>query len=200
MKALGVLTDEQLAELAKTDERAMDEIIRRFEPMVGGKVSAFYLVSGDRDDLMQAGRLAITEAVRSYDAAKGGSFVTFAALCVKRKLIDAVKADNTMRNQALNQALSIDGTLGNEDDALSFENIISAKGTPEQHHLEREAYDETLSAIVNATTAVELDVLSMYLDGKSYAEIADSIGTDKKHVDNTIQKIKRKIREIVKGR
>lgn len=198
MTSFKSLSDEELAILAKVDERAMNEIIKRFEPMIGGRVSGYYLVGGDRDDLMQAGRVAITEAVRSFDVTKGGSFITLATLCVKRKLIDAVKSDNTMRNHALNQAVSIDGTLQGEDDAPGIENVISAKGTPEQYHIERESFDETVNAIVGVSTERELDVLAMYLEGKTYAEIAVKLGTDKKYVDNAIQKIKRKIREIVR--
>lgn len=200
MKTFAGLTDEELAVLAKVDERAMTEIIKRFEPMIGGKVQGFYLTGGDRDDLMQAGRMAVIEAVRAYDPAKGGSFRTLAALSIKRRLIDAVKADNKKGNVALNEAVSIEGSHSGEDDAPAIENVISTKGTPEQNHIERESYDETVSAITKNATELELTVLTMYLDGLSYANIASEIGRDKKFVDNTIQKLKRKIRDILAGR
>ena len=200
MSNFDALKDEELAILAKVDGRAMNAIIRRCEPLIGGNVSGYYLKGGDRDDLMQAGRVGVMEAVKAFDVTKGGSFRTLATKCVQRKLVDAVRADSTKGNQPLNAAVSIESQPSGEDDAPTIENVIGTKGTPEQHHIEKESFGEMVDAIKGWATDRELEILALYLDRMSYADIALAVGTDTKAVDNAIQKIKRKIRDIIKNR
>ena len=40
---------------------------------------------------------------------------------------------------------------------------------------------------------LEVDVLNLYIDGKSYQEIGDELGRHVKSIDNALQRIKRKL-------
>ena len=187
------LKDEELAILANVDESAINAIIRRFEPLIGGIVSGFFLKGGDRDDLMQAGRVGVMEAVRAFDVTKNANFRTFATRCVQRKVVDAVRADSAKRNAPLNDGVSIEGSTSGEDDTMAIGNVIGTKGTPEQGSIEKEDYTEMVEAIKGSVTDRDIAILALYLDDNSYAQIAEAVGVEVKTVDNTIQKIKRKI-------
>ena len=45
---------------------------------------------------------------------------------------------------------------------------------------------------------MEFSVLSLYLKGKSYCEIADIIDKDEKAIDNALQRVKKKVEKIKK--
>jgi RNA polymerase sporulation-specific sigma factor len=47
---------------------------------------------------------------------------------------------------------------------------------------------------------LETEVLSLYMDGKSYQEIADLLGRHVKSIDNALQRIKRKLEQHLPGR
>lgn len=48
-------------------------------------------------------------------------------------------------------------------------------------------------AIQNQLTQLEAQVLARYLEGASYAEIAEEVNRSAKAVDNAVQRIRRKI-------
>ena len=190
------LNDDELAILARSDDMAMESLIRRFEPLVRGKARSFYLVGGDGEDLVQIGRVALSDAVKSYDPARSGGFKTFALICVKRKLIDAIKSANRLKHLPLNGAMSIDGAPDGED-APAIENVIPSRDNPEVTYIETEDYNETVSTIKTELSRLELEILRLYLSGKNYSEIASVISNKPKYVDNSIQRIKRKIRKAL---
>jgi RNA polymerase sporulation-specific sigma factor len=47
---------------------------------------------------------------------------------------------------------------------------------------------------------LETEVLMLYMDGKSYQEIADALGRHVKSIDNALQRIKRKLEQHLEGR
>jgi len=44
---------------------------------------------------------------------------------------------------------------------------------------------------------LEQEVLTAYLDGKSYQEIADMLGRHVKSIDNALQRVKRKLEKYL---
>ena len=46
---------------------------------------------------------------------------------------------------------------------------------------------------------LETEVLQLYMDGKSYQEIADRLGRHVKSIDNALQRIKRKLEQHLAG-
>jgi RNA polymerase sporulation-specific sigma factor len=49
-------------------------------------------------------------------------------------------------------------------------------------------------------TELEGSVLSLYMDGKSYEEIAGALGNHVKSIDNALQRIKRKLQRHIDDR
>ena len=47
---------------------------------------------------------------------------------------------------------------------------------------------------------LEKDALSLYLDGKSYQEIAHILGRHAKSIDNALQRVKRKLEKYLKAK
>ena len=71
---------------------------------------------------------------------------------------------------------------------------LKDKSTPEQRIIERENYITTINRIKTVLSVKEFKVLSYYLAGNSYKQIADLLGTNVKAIDNAIQRIRKKLK------
>ena len=55
---------------------------------------------------------------------------------------------------------------------------------------------EAISSVLNER---ETNVLKLFLDAMSYAEISQKLGIEKKQVDNTIYSLRKKIKRLLEG-
>jgi RNA polymerase sporulation-specific sigma factor len=53
--------------------------------------------------------------------------------------------------------------------------------------------DTMRSAMAAMLSGLEVDVLRLYVEGKTYQEIGDHLGRHVKSIDNALQRIKRKV-------
>ncbi len=82
--------DRLLEPARQGDKQAREDLIRQYTPLVlrvGSQVSGRYLTVG-RDEEVSIGLIALNEAVDRYDPARGASFISFAELVIKRRLVD----------------------------------------------------------------------------------------------------------------
>ena len=68
---------------------------------------------------------------------------------------------------------------------------------PEELIINRENLGNIHAKITEVLSSLEQEVLSLYLDGKSYQEIADSLGRHVKSIDNALQRVKRKLEKYL---
>lgn len=187
---IALQTDEELAHLAQNDDLdALNGLLYRYKTAVKGAARQFFLVGGETEDLAQEGMIALYNAVMTYDIGRNASFKTFATMCVKRQIYDAIKSSLRPKNKIHTDSLTADGDIST---APSDEN------DPEALYLEEESFSALIEKIKEALTVFESNVLSMYLDGLSYAEIAQDLNVSVKKTDNTLQKIKRTLKKLVK--
>lgn len=182
----GALPDEQLIEMARGgDSTAVGILLERYKPLVLRLSRARFIAGGDRDDLLQEGMIGLYKAVCSYDPSREAGFPSFAALCIDRQMLRAIEASQRVKNQPLNTSVGLENLT---EEGAEWE----APDTPEQIVIEKTAYDERLRNLMNRLGPVEKQVLSGYLAGLDYREIAEQIGRTPKAVDNAVQRIRRK--------
>ena len=179
------LTDEELASLArKEDNLAVNELLYRHKSTVTKAVRHCFLSGGDHDDLLQEGTIALYNAIMSYDSGKNAGFRTFAYLCVKRKIYDLIRRERRDKHRALN-------------DSVAFEEVAASLCDPEEAYIEEERESALKEGIEKALSDEEKEIFALYLDGLSYSEIAKSSGLPVKKVDNTLQKIKKTLKNYI---
>ena len=161
------------------DPEAEEELLSRYAYLVRICSRPLFLAGGDSEDLMQEGMLGLLSAVRHYSADYSTSFKTYAEHCVRNRLYSAVRSAAKQSNRPLN-------------DAVSIEDGQSSTGLRELEDLviTREYID---TVIRGELSPLERRVLERYLDGLSYAEIAESVGIGEKSVDNAVQRIRKKL-------
>jgi RNA polymerase sporulation-specific sigma factor len=64
---------------------------------------------------------------------------------------------------------------------------------PVNQVISTEEIQSLVSCITSVLSELESRVLSLYLDGRSYEEVAEMLACDTKTVDNALQRVKRKV-------
>ena len=192
-------SDEDLVVLAQQgDDRALDYLLGKYFVYVRSKSLSYYIAGADRDDIVQEGMIGLFKAVRDFSSERGVSFKTFADVCVTRQIITAVKNASRQKHAPLNFYVSLNKPVSEEDDDSTLADILghAHDANPEEILLKKEKADKLGSEMSRILSKFELLVLSLYLQGKSYADIGHEIGKDPKSVDNALQRIKKKFEKI----
>lgn len=192
-------SDELLVRMARDgDEKAEDFLLKKYKDFVRSKARAYFLVGGDSDDLIQEGMIGLYNAIGHYDESMASSFMTYAAICINNKLISAVSADCRQKNAPLNGYVSIYSSITDETgEEASLSDVLpdTENINPEAIILNEEQEKLTINRLFGKLSALEKEILSYYMEGMSYSEIAKLIGKTEKSVDNAIQRIRLKMRK-----
>ena len=177
--ALRDMDENELASLAAAgNDEAMAMLIATVMPIAKAKAAGFAQVRISDEDRVQEGMLGFLEAVKKFDPSKGVPFKAYASVCIKNRMINAFNRNNSAANSPLTGAVPIDD-----------EQLTDHASNPEA------AAPAKLWRIVDSALSVyERRVLDLMLEEKSYARIAEILGTSAKSVDNAVQRIRKKIR------
>lgn len=192
------LSDNELLELINKEKNndAMETLIKRFGPLVTRQSRSLYIIGADEEDLIQEGMIGLVKAVNDYKADKGASFKTFAFMCVRRQMLTAINNSNNRKNIPLNHYISIYGD-GNGDYVSPLDEMDSGVITnPEDIMLARLQESDLIKVIESKLSKFEHQVLDEYLTGASYEEIGERLGKTAKSIDNAVQRIRAKLRDI----
>ena len=191
------LDDGYLLALARQGSHdAYDRLVRRYASFVRLKASSYFLVGGDSEDLVQEGLVGLYKAVRDYRTDRESSFRNFAELCITRQIITAVKTATRNKHTPLNQYVSFSASPASASDSEpTLDEIIPGPSVndPVNQVISSEELQSLVGCLSTALSELESRVLSLYLDGRSYEEIAGRLDCDAKTVDNALQRVKRKV-------
>ncbi len=194
---LSVLSDEDLvARYQQGDTDALDALLGRYRRFARAKSRTYFLVGADSDDIEQEGLIGLYKAARDYRTDRHASFRAFAELCVTRQVITAIKAATRRKHQPLNQYVSISGVRGGDDPGeRSVEELLDdhRAADPAEEIVSRERMETIRQSVAQMLSGLEVDVLRLYVEGKSYQEIGVYLGRHVKSIDNALQRIKRKL-------
>ena len=202
MKNYEAETDESLVELINDgDSEAMDYLMNKYKNLVRGRARTLFLVGADKEDLIQEGMIGLYKAIRDYDVLKNVSFRNFAELCISRQMYSAIKGSNTQKNQPLNNYISIDSMEVSEDRENPMEQLLGINfeknKNPEQLVLDKEAASVLEYTLVGHLSEMEKQVLHFYMKDMNYSQIAAALGKEPKAVDNALQRIKKKLTQVL---
>jgi RNA polymerase sporulation-specific sigma factor len=189
--------DDELAVLAQQgDRQAQQTLIERYRRFARAKGRGYFLVGGDNDDIEQEALIGLYKAIRDYQVDRQASFRAFAELCITRQIITAIKTATRQKHQPLNQYVSISGVRGGDDQSeRTVEDMLDDHkvADPADQVVSGERMDTMRKAMNEMLSGLEVDVLRLYVEGKTYQEIGDQLGRHVKSIDNALQRIKRKI-------
>ncbi|MGN0182222.1 MAG: RNA polymerase sporulation sigma factor SigH [Candidatus Ornithomonoglobus sp.] len=195
------IPDDELVAMAQAgDEGALEAILMRYKPLVHKKSQPYYLAGGDDDDIVQEGLIGLYKAVIDFNKEKFPLFKVFAGVCIERRIISAVKKASRQKHTPLNSYISLSNSAYDEEQGIALGDVIdSGRGEdPEKILIERENISGLEGIINNVLSPLEMQVLLCHLNGKTYKETARELGKDVKAVDNAMQRIKKKLEDVVR--
>ncbi len=195
--------DDLVARYRAGDPDALDVLLRRYRRFARSKARGYFLAGADADDIEQEGMIGLYKAVRDYQPDRECGFRAFAELCVTRQVISAVKGANRLKHQPMHRYVSISGVVGGESDhERSIEDLLDDHHVtdPADEVCQREGMAAMQGAMRDLLSGLEVEVLDLFVEGRSYQEIGESLGRHVKSIDNALQRIKRKLEHHVAER
>ena len=194
--------DEELVLMAQNgDEAAQEYLLDKYKSLVRAKSRAYFLIGADSEDIIQEGMIGLYKAVRDYNEEKNASFRSFAELCVNRQMITAIKAATRQKHQPLNSYVSLNKPVYEEESEQTYMDFLqSSSGSllnPEALLIGQENKSFLESQMVKNLSSFETRVLVLYLQGRSYFEIANVLDKPEKSIDNALQRVKKKLEKFL---
>lgn len=202
LHSLSSYTDEQLLALAhEGNEHVIDYLLEKYKPLVRKKARTLYLIGGDNDDLIQEGMIALYKAIRAYDTKRESNFLSYATLCIEHQLYNVIKGANRLKNSPLNTYISLDLPTGTEDretrETLKDTLTTTELTNPEDIIIDQENVTNIESSFQQYLSPFEREVVTLYIEGCNYHQIASQLNRSSKSIDNALQRIKNKLSHII---
>lgn len=194
------LEDSDLLDLIQQGyTHALDVLINRYKRFVFAKAQTYFLIGGDREDIIQEGMIGLYKAVRDFDKEKLTSFKGFAELCITRQIITAIKMATRQKHIPLNSYISLYKPIYDEESERTLLDIIaeSRSADPQEVMITQEKQTHIEGKLYELLSELERRVLYLYLDGCSYREISEELNRHQKSIDNALQRIKRKCEHLL---
>lgn len=198
------MTDEEVVHIAQEEhnDEATDYIVNKYRNFVKSKARTYFLVGADRDDIIQEGMIGLYKATRDFRGDKLSSFRAFAELCITRQIITAIKTATRQKHIPLNSYISLNKPIYEEESDRTLQDIISGIRVcdPEELVISREEFTDIEIKMNEILSDLEWQVLTAYLDGKSYNEMSKDLHRHVKSIDNALQRVKRKLERYLETR
>jgi RNA polymerase sporulation-specific sigma factor len=196
----GEKTDEEIVDMAQNGDRvALEYLLSKYKNFVRSKARSYFLIGADHEDIVQEGMIGLFKSIRDYQLERLSSFRAFAELCITRQIITAIKTATRQKHLPLNSYVSLNKPIYDEESDRTLMDVIveGHAQNPEELIIGREDILSIRDQVGTVLSSLEQDVLSAYLDGKSYQEIADKLGRHVKSIDNALQRVKRKLEKYL---
>lgn len=192
------MKDEDLIESIKAGNKlALEHLINRYRNLVNMKVSKYYIIGAEKEDIVQEGLIGLYKAIKCYQPDKQNSFKSFAGICIERQLITAIKTSNRQKHMPLNSYISLNKEAYDNDDDSNNTDLIEVLDAnmvedPLDMITKKEYYQIVENTIDKSLSDFEKRVLNCYMQGESYIQIAERLDAPVKSIDNAIQRIRKK--------
>jgi RNA polymerase sporulation-specific sigma factor len=193
--------DELIQMINENHDEAKDILYSKYYYIVDIYVKKYklmaYALGIDQKDLTQEAMLGFSDALNRYNENKSSSLATFISICVERRIQCELTKSSRHKNQMLNDALSLEHFYSCFDSTLADFISDNNKNNPLEKMAKEEAYHYLVKKINEALSSQEKDVYNLMLNGLNYREIATVLNLNPKAVDNTIQRIKNKVKKVM---
>ena len=173
-------------------ETALNEIILYYEPEVRMIAYKYFLPRAEYDDLIQEGRIAIYQAVLSYNEKSNIPFLHFLRMVIKRKLIDSLRKYTRQKHLNLNEAFSLNNFLADSEET-SFLSLLPNAEDPASTVIAHAEANSMIDGLNKNFSNLERLVFEHYfIQGFRQREVSERLGLKPNSLDNAIQRIRRK--------
>ena len=162
------------------EQRAFEELLERYSPLIESQTSVFALSDPDADDFRQEACIAFYHAIEHFDVGQEKvQFGLFAKTCIRNRLISYARRMKRMESTV----------------SLSESDESDESADPAQTLVEQEDYLALYRHIESVLSPYESRVWWIYLSGITAREIAFLLCRDERSVQNAVYRIRQKLRQ-----
>lgn len=191
--------DNELIEMInESSEDVKDAIYSRFEYIIDIIMqkykTAIYASKLDYDEVKQEAYLAFSKALTSYNSEKDTSIKTYIYMVIRRRLNNILRNSNSHKRKSSPIIVSLE-----DNEEMQLLNVIKDETYEPLKLIENKEKLEIINKkIKEILSPFELEVFNLLQKDLNYIEISDLLENDQKKIDNTIQRIRRKLRDLLK--
>lgn len=168
----------------------IDILIKKYQKII-------IVLNIDMQEVYSECAVGFSDSLRSFQDDKDSTLPTFISLCVERRLNDLIKKYSREKYKIINDTYSLDYFY--EKFGRPLMDVLSDNSNePLGTMMEEEEYKELLEGIEKILSKKEHNVFNFMLKGFDYKQIAKILGETPKQIDNTMQRIKNKIKKLLK--
>lgn len=196
------LNDNELVYLCyENNEEAEVILIDKYKPIIltilKSYLKEYNIIGMEISDLYQEGLIGLIHAIKTYDEAKDVKFNTYASTCIKTSLISSLRHTFRKKNRILNNSYSLDKLLSDSEN--NFYDVLKDDSyNPTKVLLDTESSENLIKVIKSRLSKSECMIFDLRLKGLNNKEISELIDKDKKYVENTMFRINKKYKELIK--
>lgn len=196
------LNDNELIYLCyENNEEAENIIIDKYKNCIlmilKDYLNEYNIIGMELADLYQEGLIGLIHAIKTFDKDRDVSFYTYANTCIKTTIMSAMRQTFRKKNRILNNSYSLDKLI--EDTNSNFYELFKdERNDPTKILMVKEEHNDLINRIKSKLSKNELIIFELKLKGLKNGEIADLISRDKKYIENTMFRINKKYKEILK--
>ena len=183
--------------VCESNEEVQNKLYDYCEPQIRYMINKYKNIAIkcgiDQNDFEQEALLAFSNAIKDYNENKDASLKTFVSLCVERRLIKIIR-DAKKRNIKGDLSLDYEYNTG----LILKDVLIDNESDPLIKFSEEDYLKHITDKIKIILSDFEYQVYNYFIKGLNYVEISKILDKSPKQIDNTIQRIKKKIKVIVK--
>lgn len=198
--SLGISDSELISMLPEDEEHIKNLIYEEYGYLIDvilHKYSKYIrLLQIDEQEIFCEASYGFSDGINSFVDDKKASLKTFLSLCIERRVTKYINKYTTQKAQMLRDALSLDHSVGEGQSPL-MDMVSDDKFDPLNNLTSMETFNEIMMKAKEYLSEFEYIVFSYMINQKNYHQIANALEKTPKQIDNTIQRIKLKIRKIL---
>lgn len=199
-----ILSDDEERSLCEKikqgDAKAMNRLVEANLRFVVSVARQYQGQGVDMEDLVSEGNIGLMAAARTYDATRGGRFVKFAVVHIRRQIEWAIKGQTiSFEPEYGRRTRSIDAPLGAKNNMSLLSVITDANALQADDIVHNAAVEEVVGKVLGILNERERTVISAYYgDGITMAEIGIKMGLKRERVRQIRNRAIRRLRNEFK--
>lgn len=195
------MEEEELIKFAlENNEEAKNEIFEKYKYIIDILMKKYRNIAThlgiDKNELEQEALYAFSDALNSFNEEKNVKLSTFITVCIDRRIKKVLKRYSGEKAKLLNSFYSLDYDY---EEGVALKDLIGDEKTDPLYNLTlKEDYEELIERIEKSLSPTELETFRLLENGLDRSTIMELTNKNEKQVDNAIQRLKNKIRDIIK--
>jgi len=192
---------ELISYIRENSEEANEILFEKYKPIIVAFATKMINYSPNLgleiNDLIQEGMLGLNTAINVFDENDEASFYTYAKTCIERRIISTIIAAKRQKHKILNESMSLEIYTDEENSSIMDALVADNSYNPENVIVQTENEHKLIEQITQQLTPLEQQVFDLKINGAKYKEIADILDKEPKVIDNALNRIKTKIKNII---